>query len=118
MLDSVREFAIVLLTATGLFFFTVATVGLLRLPDVYTRLHAATKGDTLGAALILLAMALHGGLERDTLKLLLIIVFIWITTPTASHLVGKAAYRTGVLPHTGTFRIVDYRRQQGEDGGG
>lgn len=101
----------VLLILAGLFFFTVATVGLLRLPDVYTRLHATTKGDTLGAALVLLGMAIFGGLEINTVKLGMIIAFVWLTNPTASHLVGKAAYRTGVLPHSGKFQVVDYRQE-------
>lgn len=116
MLELVRQAVVVLLTAAGLFFFTVATIGLMRLPDVYTRLHATTKGDSLGGALVLLGMAVYGGLELDTLKLLLIIVFVWLTTPTASHLVGKAAYRTGVRPHTGEFKVIDYRDHTSDDG--
>ncbi len=116
-MEIVRDMVIVLCLVSGLFFFGVATLGLIRLPDVYTRLHATTKGDTLGAALILLGMALYGGLGLDTLKLSIIIVFVWLTNPTASHLVGKAAYRTGVRPHGGDFKIIDFRdHTEGREG--
>lgn len=90
----------------------VSTVGLLRLPDVYTRLHATSKGDTLGAGLCLLGAMLHVGWSITSLKLFLIIVFIWVTSPTASHLIGKAAYRAKVRPACGEFAVFDVREEE------
>lgn len=81
----------------GLFFLFVGTVGLLRLPDVYNRLHATTKCDTLGAGLLLLSLALQSSLVVG-IKLVLLAVFILITNPTAAHVIAKAAYKTGVKP--------------------
>ncbi len=92
---------------TGVFFFTVSTIGLLRLPDVYTRLHATSKGDTLGAGLCLIGAMIHLGWTMTTLKLLFAVLFIWITSPTSSHLIGKAAYRMDVRPACGEFAILD-----------
>lgn len=76
----------------GLFFFMVGTVGILRFPEVYTRAHSAAKCDTLGAVLSLIALIIYNGLNIVSLKLLLIIVFVWITNPTATHLIVKAKH--------------------------
>lgn len=81
---------ITILILGGLFFFVVGTVGLIRFPDMLTRVHSASKCDTLGAALILLALILYNGLNVVSLKLILIILFIWLTNPTATHLIAKA----------------------------
>jgi multicomponent Na+:H+ antiporter subunit G len=81
----------------GLFFLFVGTVGLLRLPDVYNRLHATTKCDTLGAGLLLLSLALQSSLAVG-IRLVLLAVFILITNPTAAHVIAKAAYKIGVKP--------------------
>lgn len=81
----------------GLFFLFVGTVGLLRLPDVYNRLHATTKCDTLGAGLLLLSLALQSSLAVG-IRLVLLAVFILVTNPTAAHVIAKAAYITGVKP--------------------
>ncbi len=78
--------------ATGLFFFSVGTVGLLRLPDSFTRMHATTKCDTLGVGLTLGALCIHAGLSFETAKLLLVIVFVWITNPTATHVIARTTY--------------------------
>ncbi|MFO8059105.1 MAG: monovalent cation/H(+) antiporter subunit G [Bacillota bacterium] len=78
----------------GAFFFAVGTLGLLRLPDTYTRMHATTKSDTLGIGLIFLALGIHVGFTYTTAKLLLIVVFIWLTNPTATHVVARAVYRS------------------------
>lgn len=108
MFQFIREGLAVLFIASGVFFFLVSTIGLLRLPDVYTRLHATSKADTLGAGLSLLGVILYLGWSLTSLKLLVVIAFIWITSPTASHLIGKAAYRSKVKPACGTFTVLDF----------
>jgi len=77
----------------GLFFLLVGTIGILRFPDIYTRAHSAAKCDTLGAILCLFALILYGGFSFSSLKILLTIVFLWITSPTATHLIAKAHYK-------------------------
>lgn len=76
----------------GLFFLFVGTLGLLRLPDVLTRIHGAAKCDTLGALLTLTGLMLFNGFSAATVKLVLIIVIIWVTSPTMSHLIGLAVH--------------------------
>jgi multicomponent Na+:H+ antiporter subunit G len=86
------QLLILLLLAGGSFFFLVGTVGLIRLPDAFSRMHATTKCDTLGAGLILMALILHQGLHMISMKLLVIMAFIMLTNPTAAHIIAKAAY--------------------------
>lgn len=86
------EIVIGVLLLGSIFFFLVGTVGLIRMPDSLTRLHATTKCDTLGAGLAFLALIVNSGLNATSLKLLIIIIFIWITNPSAAHVIGKAVY--------------------------
>ncbi len=80
------------LLAGGVFFFTVGTIGLLRLPDVYTRMHATAKCDTLGLGLILAGLAIYSGISLNSAKLLMIAAVVWLTNPTATHVIAKAVY--------------------------
>lgn len=88
----------VMLAVFGSFFFLVGTIGLLRLPDFYTRTHAATKCDTLGAGSILVALAVYTGFEPDTAKILAIAAMVLLTSPTVGHALARAAFRTGLVP--------------------
>lgn len=97
-MEAVRQAIVILLVGGGLFFFAVGTLGLLRLPDALTRMHAATKADTLGAGMALFGLAVSAGLQVASLKVLLIIAFIWLTNPTATHVIAKAAYRDPAFP--------------------
>ena len=72
-------------------FALIGSVGLLRMPDFYTRLHAAGITDTLGAGLIVLGLALQAGWTLVTVKLLLMLVFVWFTSPIATHALSRAA---------------------------
>ncbi|KAJ52472.1 multicomponent Na+:H+ antiporter subunit G [Clostridium tetanomorphum] len=76
----------------GLFFFMVGTLGILRFPDVFTRVHSAAKCDTLGALLSLTGLIVFNGFNTLSFKLILILLFIWVTNPTATHLIGKSEY--------------------------
>lgn len=82
----------------GGFFVLVGGIGVLRLPDLYTRSHAAGITDTLGAGLMLVGMMLQGGLTLVTVKLFLILVFLFFTSPTSSHALIHTAYSTGIEP--------------------
>ena len=95
-----REVAIALLVAGGAFFAFVAAIGLLRLPDIYTRAHGASKADTLGAGLALAAVGLTFGAEISTVKAALLIFFMFITNPTAAHAIARAAADQGIEPWT------------------
>lgn len=92
------SYAVVLLTLGGLFFLLVTTVGVLRLPDFFTRVHAIGKADTLGSMLFLAGLALHNGLNVNSLKLLLIVVFVLVANPAAAHALTRAGLRVGMVP--------------------
>jgi len=77
---------------SGLFFFAVGTLGILRFPDVYTRAHSSAKCDTLGAFLTLISFCIYNGFNPVTFKIILIIIFIFITTPTATHIIARGNY--------------------------
>lgn len=79
----------------GLFFVLVSSLGLIRLPDFYTRSHALGKSDTLGTILVLGGLAVYGGLTLSSFKLLLILVFVVLGNPTATHALTRAALRSG-----------------------
>lgn len=74
----------------GTFFFIVASLGILRMPDIYTRLHVATKAGTVGLGFLLLAVAIYFSDVAATSRAIGAIFFIFLTSPVASHLLGKA----------------------------
>lgn len=90
--------------AAGVFFVLVGAVGMVRFPDFYTRMHAAGMTDTLGAEFILFALILEAGWSLDALKLALIALFLFLTSPTSTHAVANAAYTAGVKPMLGRFK--------------
>lgn len=99
-LDMVQNGATLLLVFSGLFFLLLGSVGILRFPDVYCRLHPAGKADTLGASLLIIGLAVHQGLTLLAIKLVLVQMFILLANPTAAHALGRAAWRSGVRPWT------------------
>lgn len=82
----------------GSAFCIIGAVGLVRMPDFYTRVHAASITDTLGVALMLLGMMLQAGFTLVTVKLLMIGVLFLFASPTATHALVKAAMARGVAP--------------------
>jgi multicomponent Na+:H+ antiporter subunit G len=83
------------LAAFGALLILVAGIGIVRLPDVLTRMHASSKAGTLGAVCILLAVALRFGDFVITVKTVLIVLFLFLTAPVAAHMIGRAGYRSG-----------------------
>ena len=82
----------------GLFFLIVAAIGVVRLPDVFSRSHAVSLTDSLGAFLMLFGLALHEGLGINTLKILVVLVLLYILNPVISHATIRAALRAGLKP--------------------
>ncbi len=87
-----------LLVLAGAGFGVIGAIGVLRFPDLFTRMHAAGVTDTLCALLILTGLALKAGFTLALAKLFLILVFLWFTTPTATHALAKAAMHGGEKP--------------------
>ncbi len=80
----------------GSLFCLIAAIGMIRLPDTLTRMHAATKAGTLGAGLILAGVAVWFSDTGTVLRALLTLIFLYLTAPVAAHLIGRAAYRSGI----------------------
>ncbi len=89
-----------LLLIAGAIFALLAAVGLLRLPDIYSRMHAASKAGTLGSGLMLIALAVHAGDTATTSRAIAGVVFFLLTAPISAHLLAKAAYAVG-------YRLTD-----------
>tara|TARA_B100000886_G_scaffold274051_1_gene197945 strand:+ start:506 stop:862 length:357 start_codon:yes stop_codon:yes gene_type:complete len=86
------------LISIGAFALICGAVGVIRFPDIYTRMHAASITDTLGSASILLALIFQSGASLVSAKLALIIIFIFVTSPTSSFSLVHAALSSGVEP--------------------
>jgi multicomponent Na+:H+ antiporter subunit G len=84
------------LMVCGAVFLLISCVGLLRFPDFYTRAHAVGKAETLGSILVLVGLALHNGVDLISVKILLILVIIFVTNPTATHALMRSAFRSGL----------------------
>ena len=90
-----------ILLLTGSFFVFAGAVGLLRLPEFFTRMHGAGVTDTLGAGLMLGGMLLQSGSWIVAVKIVLIFIFMVVTGPTATHALAKAALHGGLTPRAG-----------------
>ncbi|SEM60215.1 monovalent cation/H(+) antiporter subunit G [Halomonas caseinilytica] len=92
------------LTLIGAAFMCLAALGVLRLPDLLTRMHATTKAATLGVSLVMLAVALHFAEEAVVARAFGIILFIMMTAPVAAHAIGRAGYFVGARLWDGTLK--------------
>ncbi|SNZ02607.1 multisubunit sodium/proton antiporter, MrpG subunit [Natronoarchaeum philippinense] len=99
-IETARLALVGLLLVGSLFFTLVSTVGVLRLPDIYSRAHTASQADTLGAGFALAAVAVVLGLQPTTAKTVLLLLFIFLTNPTAAHAIARAADEDGIEPWT------------------
>ena len=88
------------LVLAGAFFMLTGALGLLRFPDVFTRMHAAGMTDTMGAGLILAGLCFQGD-GITALRLLLILAFLWFTSPVSTHALARAALQGGLRPVVG-----------------
>lgn len=113
MIAALSQYLAALLMVIGAVFSLLAAVGVLRLPDLYTRMHAASKAGAVGAGLVLLALALASGDGPVTLRAILGILFLLLTTPVGAHLLARAAYRAGHQPASITI-IDDLQRETGK----
>ncbi len=98
------------LLVVGAFFMLLSGLGVLRLPDLFMRLQAATKASTLGVGCLLLGMAIHFQDLGVTTRAVLVIAFLFLTAPVGAHMIARAAYAVGVPLWEGT--IIDELRHK------
>jgi len=92
------EILSIIFIVAGLFFLIVAAIGVTRLPDVFSRSHAISLTDSLGAFLMLIGIALHEGLGTNMLKILVVLSLLYIINPVITHATVRAALRSGIKP--------------------
>ena len=98
MMNSVHEIISAVMICLGAFFLFVGGLGIIRLPDFYTRSHAISKSDTLGIMMILAGLAVYEGLTLNSLKLVIAIIFVAIANPAGTHALARAGFRYGLRP--------------------
>jgi multicomponent Na+:H+ antiporter subunit G len=96
MMEMIIPFLSSLCLFIGIVALLIGSIGLVRLPDVYSRMHAVGMMDTAGIGFLILGMMLHAGLTLVTVKLAFIGIFLFFTSPIAGHAVMQAAYKDGV----------------------
>lgn len=99
----------------GIVFILIGAIGLIRLPDMFARMHGAGLIDTLGIGLILFGLVFQAGLSIVTIKLVLIFIFIFFTSPTATHALASAALDEGVKPLLGPLLGKDEKTETGKE---
>lgn len=114
-LAAILNVATAILLVAGAFFFLAGTVGLVRFPDVYSRLHALTKADNLGLGLIAAACALQTSLPL-ALKMILAWLLVLASAAVAAHLMATAALRSGIEPEVSTGQRDSSKHESVERG--
>ncbi len=91
----------------------IGSSGVLRLPDFYARMHAAGITDTLATILLIVGMMIESGFTQTSAKLALVIIFLFLTSPTATHAVANAAHKAGLKPRLSTVKPEHPRTGKG-----
>lgn len=97
-LDLIKDVVVGALLLAGSFFLIVGAVGLIRMPDVFTRMHGASVSDTMGAGLLVLGMVVEAGFTLVAVKLLIILAIFFFTGPLATHALARGALAVGIEP--------------------
>lgn len=100
MFEIIINAVVVICCSMGVFFFLVGSIGLLRLPDPYSRLHSGAQCDTAGAGFILLGLIIYNRFNFNSVKLLLLLIFVLIASANIVHVIARAVYRKGFMPKT------------------
>ncbi|WP_245799259.1 monovalent cation/H(+) antiporter subunit G [Virgibacillus siamensis] len=100
LINIIMNLIIIFFLLSGVFFMISGSIGIIRFPDVFTRLHAATKASTLGVAGILIGSSIYLYIEDGIIsgKLILAIIFVLLTSPVSGHMISRAAHRNGIKP--------------------
>lgn len=88
----------ILFVSLGIFFMLVGSIGIIRLPDFYSRTHSVSKSDTLGIIFVILGLVIYEGFTQSSFKLILIVLFIALSNPIGTHALARAAMKKGLSP--------------------
>ena len=95
---AIADIITIIFLVAGCFLFMTGSIGLVRFPDFYARMHATGKSDTMAVFFCLCGVAIYHGLTLDSLKLILIAIFVFIANPTGTHSICRAAFRCDIKP--------------------
>lgn len=98
MIHSLPDLLSLVLLSAGSFFIVVGSIGLIRMPDLFTRMHATSIIDTLGAGLLIAGMMIQAGFTLVSVKLAILLILFFFTSPVATHALAQAALHDGVDP--------------------
>ncbi len=104
----IMEILAMIFIAGGVFFLLVGGVGLIRLPDVYNRMHAVGKCDTLGSGFILIGLMFISGSFAVVIKLAIVLLLVLVINPTITHMMAKVSYERGMELAEGSFVLNTY----------
>ena len=108
-MDVLGDLASWALLSAGSVFVLAGGIGALRMPNLYTRMHAASVTDSMGALLVLMGVMVQAGLTLATIKLAAILLFLMITSPTSSYALASAAMLAGIKPNAGRAADIEDR---------
>lgn len=94
----IREIISAALLIIGFILMLVSAIGVMRLPDFFSRLHASSIGETLGIVLAGIGLAVYRGVDLTSLKILMVVAALFLVNPLGTHLISKAAIRSGMQP--------------------
>lgn len=97
-MSEIQNIVSIILIVSGVFFMLVGSIGLLRLPDFYSRTHAVSKSDTLGIILVISGLIIFEGLTINSFKLAFIVLFVALSNPIGTHALARAAWQRGIRP--------------------
>ncbi len=97
-MTEIQHIISILFVVIGIFFMFVGSVGIIRLPDFYSRTHGISKSDTLGIIFVIVGLVIYEGFTQSSLKLLLIVLFIALSNPVGTHALARAALKSGLNP--------------------
>lgn len=106
ILEQAANWTSAILILAGAFFYVVGGIGLVRMPDLFTRMHGASVLDTVGGSLMLVGMMFAGGFTLVTIKLVIILAVIIFTSPVATHALAQAALHGGVEPQLASPNVL------------
>jgi multicomponent Na+:H+ antiporter subunit G len=97
MIDT-TSIIVIFFVSAGIFFMLIGSIGILRLPDFFSRTHSISKSDTLGIIFVVLGLIIYEGFTQSSMKLILVILFVALANPIGTHALARAALKKGLKP--------------------
>jgi multicomponent Na+:H+ antiporter subunit G len=94
----IKSVFVILFVSAGIFFMLIGSIGILRLPDFFSRTHSISKSDTLGIIFVVVGLIIFEGFTQSSMKLVLVILFVALANPIGTHALARAALKKGVKP--------------------